>query len=90
MFLQAAQPVAELQQRASFDTGALLVKLIEGAPSHRYRVPNMPATPSTSGTKLAKPLPRLTAFGLLKRVSQESNTPVVQLAEQVISGDHTL
>jgi len=31
MFLQAAQPVAELQQRASFDTGALLVKLIEGA-----------------------------------------------------------
>ncbi|MDT5251499.1 MAG: hypothetical protein QOH07_439, partial [Mycobacterium sp.] len=31
MFLQAARLVAELHQRASFDTGALLRELIEGA-----------------------------------------------------------
>jgi len=30
------------------------------------------------------------AFGLLKRFSQESNTPVAQVAQQVVDGDHLL
>jgi AmiR/NasT family two-component response regulator len=30
------------------------------------------------------------AFELLKRVSQESNTPIAQIAQRVITGDHSL
>jgi AmiR/NasT family two-component response regulator len=30
------------------------------------------------------------AFELLKRVSQESNTPTAQIAQRVITGDHSL
>jgi AmiR/NasT family two-component response regulator len=30
------------------------------------------------------------SFELLKRVAQESNTPIAQIAQRVISGDHSV
>jgi hypothetical protein len=30
------------------------------------------------------------AFELLKRVAQESNTPIAQIAQRVITGDHSV
>jgi hypothetical protein len=119
MFLQAARLVAELHQRASFDTGALLHELIEGAAesvdgsvdlglifaTHTALVWNTVQREQQFRTALVSrdnigqakgmlmerfDIEAAGAFELLKRVSQESNTPVAQIAQRVITGDCSL